>query len=206
MKNLLIVEDSKTFAMRLKLATRQKSKFIPYVAKSFKEAKELVSEEPFFCAILDLILPDALNGEIVDYILSKNIPVIVLTSNMNEELRVKIISKPIVDYVIKKTIGDIDSCVDTAETLLYIDKKKALVVDDSKTSRAELKSFFKYLLFDVYEAKDGFEALEILKRHPDIKIATIDYEMPGMNGVEVAQKIRHEFHREHLVILGIGRR
>lgn len=203
MENLLIVEDSKTFAMGLKMASEQKDKFIPYIATSFNEAKELVEKNRFFCAILDLILPDALNGEIVDLILSKNIPAIVLTSNIEETLRAKIISKPIVDYVVKKSIGDIDSCIDTAETLLYINRKKALVVDDSKTSRSELKSFFEYLLFDVYEAKDGFEALEILKLHPDIKIATIDYEMPGMNGVEVAQKIRHEFHKEHLVILGI---
>jgi len=203
MKKVLIVEDDKTSYNTLVENFKIKNRLKPFVAKSFKEAKELMEKHNFFCAILDLILPDAINGQIVNFVLSKHIPSIALTSNISESLRKQINSKNIVDYVIKNSSSDMKHCVNLAESLVFTKRKKALVVDDSKTARAYIKYLFQTLLFDVIEASDAKEALDILDKNPDILIATVDYEMPNMNGIELINNIRAKFKNENLIIFGI---
>ena len=40
------------------------------------------------------------------------------------------------------------------------------------------------------EASSGSEALELLHRHPGAQLVLVDVRMPGMNGVECAERIR----------------
>lgn len=51
----------------------------------------------FFLAILDLALPDAEHGEIVDYALAHNIPSMVYTSHIDPELRQRLLEKSVSD-------------------------------------------------------------------------------------------------------------
>jgi len=53
----------------------------------------LIEEHQFFVAILDLELPDAASGEVVDYAIEHNIHSIVLTGTFNETLRKQILRK-----------------------------------------------------------------------------------------------------------------
>lgn len=65
---------------------------------------------------------------------------------------------------------------------------KVLIVDDSKTDVLMISS----MLSD-YErliAYDGVEALEALRRNPDVDILILDLNMPRMNGYEVLEAIR----------------
>ena len=66
----------------------------------------------------------------------------------------------------------------------------ALVVDDSKFMRANITNTLSYLKINsVIEAKNGIEGVKaFVKYRPSL--VTIDYEMPGMNGIETAMKIR----------------
>lgn len=67
---------------------------------------------------------------------------------------------------------------------LQVKKKKMLVVDDLKLSRAVLKDLFE-TKFEIVEAKNGREALEILKEDmDDIAIILLDMIMPEMSGDE----------------------
>lgn len=55
--------------------------------------------------------------------------------------------------------------------------------------------------FDVLEARNADEAIEILERHDDIAIVFTDIEMPGsMDGLRLAQAIRDRWPPVHLVI------
>jgi len=60
--------------------------------------------------------------------------------------------------------------------------KKALVVDDSKAIRQIERKYLEELGFEVLEAENGKEALEVLKEHPDISLILLDWHMPIMNG------------------------
>jgi len=68
--------------------------------------------------------------------------------------------------------------------------KKALVVDDSKAIRQIERKYLEELGFEVFEAENGKEALEVLKEHPDISLILLDWHMPVMNGYEFLKILR----------------
>lgn len=106
--NLLIVEDNKALAKIMALHIAKNSVYNVILAHSFEEAKAIMIKNHFLAALLDLNLPDAPNGEIVDEALSKGIPSIVLTGNFDQATRELILKKPIIDYVYKEKISDIN--------------------------------------------------------------------------------------------------
>ena len=67
---------------------------------------------------------------------------------------------------------------------------RILVVDDNAAARTAIRSLLDLNSFQVCgEAKDGKEAIEkVLELKPDIVL--LDINMPGMNGVRTASKIR----------------
>jgi signal transduction histidine kinase/CheY-like chemotaxis protein/HPt (histidine-containing phosphotransfer) domain-containing protein len=70
---------------------------------------------------------------------------------------------------------------------------RALVVDDNQMSREILSSMLESCSLRVTTADSGEAALEILRSSPaadPFHFILLDYKMPGMNGVETAQRIR----------------
>ena len=67
-----------------------------------------------------------------------------------------------------------------------------LVVDDSSTVRAEVGDFLKKNGLDVALAVDGRDGLAKLKGDPAIKLVVCDVNMPNMDGLTMAEKIRSE--------------
>lgn len=67
---------------------------------------------------------------------------------------------------------------------------QVLVTDDSSTMRKFLKKILVEVGFEVVEAKNGREALEVLQQHPNICLSSIDWNMPEMDGMELLSRIR----------------
>ncbi|MGY4830007.1 response regulator [Sphaerotilaceae bacterium SBD11-9] len=69
-----------------------------------------------------------------------------------------------------------------------------LVVDDSSTVRVEVSDFLKKNGLAVETAIDGRDGLSKLKSDPGIKLVVSDVNMPNMDGLTMAEKIRGELH------------
>jgi two-component system chemotaxis response regulator CheY len=67
-----------------------------------------------------------------------------------------------------------------------------LVVDDSSTVRDEVAGFLKKSGLDVITAVDGRDGLTKLKGDPKVKLIVSDVNMPNMDGLTMAEKIRSE--------------
>lgn len=67
-----------------------------------------------------------------------------------------------------------------------------LVVDDSSTMREIVSSFLTHNGFDVAVANDGRAGLQLLQEDTDIKLVVSDINMPNMDGLTMADKIRTE--------------
>jgi len=67
-----------------------------------------------------------------------------------------------------------------------------LVVDDSATVRNEVSSFIKGHGMTVEVAVDGKDGLEKLKKDPSVKLIISDVNMPNMDGLTMAEKVRSE--------------
>ena len=65
-------------------------------------------------------------------------------------------------------------------------KSVILIVDDSKTNRAVLNGIFKEK-YEILEARDGLEALEVLKKRQDIALMLLDLNMPRMDGFQLLE-------------------
>ena len=71
----------------------------------------------------------------------------------------------------------------------------ALVIDDSRAMRMILKRIMSDCGFEVIEAGDGREALDLVESGPVPDIALVDWNMPVMNGLEFISAVRK--NREH---------
>ena len=66
---------------------------------------------------------------------------------------------------------------------------RALVIDDSKTIRSILTKILSGVGFEVDEAANGLEALELIKKEK-VDLALVDWNMPDMDGCEFIQVVR----------------
>ncbi len=83
-------------------------------------------------------------------------------------------------------------------------KLRVLLVDDNKSSQEILKETLESFSFEVITADSGIQALHILKRdsgNDTIKIVLLDWEMPEMNGLTVAESIRRDHSFDDIKII-----
>ncbi|MFT2109762.1 diguanylate cyclase [Marinomonas sp. 2405UD68-3] len=203
---VLLVEDSPVVLKVLRYLVSQNDLFIPILATCYEEAKASLIEykDDFFAAIVDLNLPDAENGEIVDLILDRKIPCIVLTGNFDDELRLKLLNKGVVDYITKDSRYSFNHAMKVLDRLEKNKNIKVLVAEDSSTSRLFIKILLQQYQFQVVEAENGQEALAILEKDHTIKMLITDYNMPLVNGYDLVRMLRHNERFKCLVIIGLS--
>ena len=206
MKHILVVEDSPMVLKVLKQFIAQHDDLKPQFAETLGQATELIARAttPFFACLADLGLPDAPNGEIVEFCLAKKIPTIVLTGSYNEENRKSLIARGVVDYVVKESRFAYEYAVKLLVRLTKNEETHVLVTDDSVTARAHLKKLLKTHLYQVSEAKDGKEAIAVLEKNPDIKLLITDYNMPIMDGIELTKHVRRKMGNDQLIIIALS--
>ncbi|MCD9493658.1 chemotaxis protein CheY [Photobacterium carnosum] len=80
---------------------------------------------------------------------------------------------------------------------------KILIVDDFSTMRRIVKNLLRDLGFNnTVEADDGLTALPLLKRG-DFDFVVTDWNMPGMQGIDLLRQIRADEQLKHLPVLMI---
>lgn len=78
---------------------------------------------------------------------------------------------------------------------------QVLVVDDSSTVRNEVCDFLKSSGLSVTPAVDGRDGLEKLKADNAIKLVICDVNMPNMDGLTMAEKVRSDLKNPALNII-----
>ena len=71
-----------------------------------------------------------------------------------------------------------------------MDKHKILVVDDESRMRKLVKDFLLKNEFDVLEAGNGEEAIDVFMENKDVSLVILDVMMPKMDGWAVCKEIR----------------
>ncbi len=81
---------------------------------------------------------------------------------------------------------------------------RVMVVDDEPLVRTAIKSLTDWrkhgFLVDL-EARNGEQALALLRRNPDVGIILLDIVMPVMNGIELLKRLRSEGLRQRVIVL-----
>lgn len=200
---ILIVEDSRAWAHALSSYLTRELGHVCDVAYNYSQAKDLLAERArdYFVALLDLNLPDAPRGEIVDLMLLKSVPSIIVTGNYEEETRARMAHKQIVDYVVKQNPEDV-KLVKRLVNRVYNNRCiKVLVVTPAQAFRRFLKRQLGNQRLLAFEAASGEEALNILDLNPDIRLIFTDARMPDMDGFELIQAVRRTHGLDTLAVI-----
>lgn len=67
-------------------------------------------------------------------------------------------------------------------------QERILLVDDDKILRSEFVDYFEE--YKIIEASNGEDALKILEKPNEIDLVILDVNMPGMDGIEVLNRIK----------------
>jgi diguanylate cyclase (GGDEF)-like protein len=204
MQRILIVEDNRSLASLIAKKLTSAFDIEVDIAYKLSEAKLFVHKYNYFVTLLDVNLPDAPNGEVVDYVLSKKTPVIVLSGNIDKSFRENMLKKNIIDYINKNGVEDINYIIQTIQRLQKNQTHKVLVVDDSVVFRKQMSSLLENLFFKVISVAHGEEAIGMLQTHQDISLVLTDYNMPVMNGLELTKEIRKSRDKNDLAIIAIS--
>lgn len=202
---ILIIEDSRSVSsvMRHRLESDYFCK-VTQCASADVFHEVMRGKETFDVAVVDLNLPGAADGEVLDAVIAGGIPAIVFTADFNRDLRDRLLQKGVADYHVKNNEGAIDLVVSSVVRLLGNRDVGVLVVDDVPSARTMLGDLLRVQKFQVYEASTGHQALDILTRQPHIELVVTDYHMPDMDGYELTRRIRREHRSDRLRIIGIS--
>lgn len=201
---ILIVEDNQTLAKLMLKKLKTELEIEIDVAYRLSEAKLFLKKYDYFLTLLDLNLPDAPNGEVVDYALSKGNKVIVLSGNIDKEIRKQMLQKNIIDYVPKKGANDINYIINKIIRLQKNRNNTILVVDDSMVYRKQLQNMLENLFYKVTTVAHGEEALGILEVKPEVNLVVTDYNMPVMDGLKLTTEIRKKYSKTDLGIIALS--
>ena len=91
---------------------------------------------------------------------------------------------------------------DRPEEALPSAATRILVVDDNHDSAASLSALLRLLGYEACAVYDGFEALEKVESfRPDVVV--LDIGMPGMNGYELARRLRTRPALQGILIVAV---
>ena len=199
---ILIVEDNKALAKLIAKKMEDNTEMQVDVAHSLAEAQAFLTKaKDYFITLLDLNLPDAPNGEVVDFVASKGLPIIVLTGSMDDKTRETFMDKDIVDYVYKGNMSDVNYIFHMIDRLKNNKQYKVMVVEDVMQTRNDVKKILQNLQFRVFTAAHGEEAMNYFADNPDIKLVVCDYGMPVKDGLAVLKELREQKDKNELGVI-----
>jgi diguanylate cyclase (GGDEF)-like protein/PAS domain S-box-containing protein len=201
LKKLLIVDNSVVIINILKDLFSKKNNFNVYTAKTLKEVDALIKKEEFFVVISNTVLPDALNGELLETLKANDIPTIILSSKVDNDLSHASTNLNVIDYVLKDSIYGLEYIYNLVELLVFIKSLNVLVVRESRDKSLRIKYILESLFLNVKLATNGSDALDIIENNADISLLICDYDVPEINGLELTRKLRKSDKYSNLPIL-----
>ncbi len=205
MKTILLVDDSSLVINMLTKALNDSFKNIKILtAKSVKEAANYILNEDItiHIGVIDLNLPDGYDGEVVDLTINKDIPTIVLTGLLSQNIKNIILEKRVIDFILKDSPKVLKQTLTSIDRVLKNYDTNILVVDDSSTQLIIATKMLNKIKLNVTTAKNGKDAYDILESS-DKKFSLVltDYHMPEMDGIELTLKIREKYDKDELGII-----
>ncbi len=206
MQQVLLVEDSTMFGKLAKMKIEKEFSTKVAWARSLAETRRILemANGNISMALLDFNLPDAPNGEVIDLVVSEGITSFVFTASMAEEVRSQVWNKKVADYIIKEDPNSLDYVVAAMRQLRANQNSLVLIVDDNTEYRTEISELLYIRKFRVLNASDGQTALAILDNYPGLELVITDFDMPGMDGFKLCQKIREKYKHDQLAIIGLS--
>lgn len=188
----IIADDSSTVCKFVERALLQTGrKFDISMVHDGQQAVQLLGKEAFDLAFLDINMPQLNGVEVMAaiHVMGGKTFAISMSNELNATAEEKLKSFGAYDFLEKpfsnKQVHQLVRTFDAIRT-----RHKALIVDDSATVRRIVEKVLMKSIFDleIDQAEDGPSALKKVK-DCEYRIIFSDFNMPEMNGIELAQKL-----------------
>ena len=83
-------------------------------------------------------------------------------------------------------------------------QKNVLIVDDSKSIRTFVRLILENADYNVCEASNGEEGIEVYKKLDNIDLIITDIYMPKKSGLELVVELREEYKDINVIVLSDG--
>lgn len=201
---VLLVENSRVYAEMIKEAVQDRLGLPVTTVTTLAAARTELDPAKHFLVVTGLVLPDGTPDLIIDFFSSSGLPTVVVTGVFDPELRQRLSHKAVVDYVLKNAPGTLDYLVWVIKRIERNRHLSAIVIDDSPSARSMTAAVLKLFGLRVVEAASGQQALDRIADDSSIRVAVVDYHMPGMSGVEFSAKVRATRSRDKLSVIGVS--
>ncbi len=207
--NILLVDDEEAFVLAASKALARRG-FNVFTALSGDEGRAAFRANVIDVAVLDVRLPDA-DGHDLFYEFKSWRPetqFIILTGHGDLKKAFEMGSQGVFDYVAKpcdmetlaSRIRAAASGRNPNDEAANLPGVRVLLVDDEPAFLASMERILKRRGLAVISAQSGHEALEILASG-DVHVAVLDVKMPGMDGVEILERIKQRHPRVAVIML-----
>ncbi len=205
-ERVLVVDNSPLYSALIEGAVQKVYSGPIDVASSKSEVAALVEEHKgaYFLALMNMVLPDAPNGEAVELVANLHLPTVVFTKSIEPSLVAKIEQIGAIDYLVKEKAASLDLVSKTVRRLDRNRKIVVLIVDAASESRAQSRKWLEKQLYTVEEAEDGHQAIDMVMNNDAIGLVLTGYSLPNMDGFELVRKLRSLKSARDLAIIGIS--
>ena len=198
----MVVDDSTALRRTMALSLQNQGYQILQAKDGQDAMKQLRKQLDIDLIVCDIEMPNMNGFEFLDLrrrdpALSK-IPIIILTSrsgqkhrNLAKQLGANAyFTKPYIEQEFLKELRKILKPDNTqtnkpSSTIPLLSVSKTiLVIDDSSTLRRTMTLTLEHKGYQVLQAKDGQEGLDMMQKNPHINLVICDVEMPNVNGFE----------------------
>ncbi|MBN1141576.1 MAG: diguanylate cyclase [Deltaproteobacteria bacterium] len=202
----LVAEDSTLLGSQIKKNLEEQTPCKILWVRSRSELTETLAREgnKISVAIVNYVLAGAPSGEAIEQTTALGIPTITFTGIVDEAIRARVWSCHVADYVLKDSPYSLDYVVAMVKRIIRNQAIKVMVVDDSSSIREVMGQMLRIHRYQVLTAATGPEALALLENHPETRLVITDYNMPGMDGIALVQKIREKNPKDQMAIIGIS--
>ncbi len=207
MEKVLQLESGKFFRELVKMIIEPRG-FELITTDSSLEAFEILKNNEVSLIITANELIDSSGEEFIKKINQteySSIPVIILTSTDSLELRTRLFSMGIVDYILKKDMtarrleSYFDSLIKQDTLLRQIQEESIAILDDSRLGLSIVKNIFKlHKITNVGYYTDPEEFLNDAKKY---SFFLVDLVLPGISGEEVIMKLRKQKKNAIIIVV-----
>jgi diguanylate cyclase (GGDEF)-like protein len=203
---ILIVEPNTIIAKIVVAQLGHKVTLLVVLAKDAAAAREAMNLHgpEIVVAVINIDVPGTARGEIVRDAVERSISTIVYGSEFSEDLREFAEEPCVVDYVISDTPAAVGNILEIINRIVSNSETRILIIDDSRTTRKYLSELLSSHKFSVTACSNATEALLVLGSGENFDLAVVDYNMPGMNGLELTKKIRETIPKEKMAVIGVS--
>ncbi|WP_024304159.1 CHASE domain-containing protein [Pseudogulbenkiania sp. MAI-1] len=191
----------------------------PHCCGNVIEAKNLLLQQTFACAVIDLNLTDGSGFELLQWIAEqpglRPLRIIVNTGmdldrdtlQAMREYSAVVLSKGAANeqqlsHAIRTFLDQVPDPEDmpAAPKPPLNEHATLLLVDDDIRNIYAMSSVLEERHYDVLTAINGEEALTLIGQNPDIRLVLMDMAMPVLDGYETTRRLRNELHFERPII------